>query len=68
MDIIETASGSQTGFLAVDAMEYAECIARILYNTPEENDVIRKAARYIFKKKKTKIFLYNFHIFLQSFV
>lgn len=45
MDIIETSEGSQTGFLAVDAIEYANCIANILYNTKEQNDTIRKAAR-----------------------
>lgn len=46
MDIIETAEGSKTGFLAVDALEYSECIATILYNTIEENNAIRTAARY----------------------
>lgn len=45
MDIIETSVGSQTGYLAVDTMEYAECLATILYNTKEENEVIRDAAR-----------------------
>lgn len=45
MDIVEIAAGSQTGFLAANAQEYAECIADILYNTPEENEKIRTAAR-----------------------
>lgn len=45
MDIVETAAGSQTGYLAVDAIDYAEAIARILYNTKETNDMIRNAAR-----------------------
>lgn len=45
MDIIETSVGSQTGFLAVDTSEYAESLATIIYNTKEENDVIRDAAR-----------------------
>lgn len=45
MDIIETSEGSQTGYLAVDAMDYATCLATILYNTKEENDTIRDAAR-----------------------
>lgn len=45
MDIIETSEGSRTGYLAVDAIEYANCIAKILYNTKEENDKIRAAAR-----------------------
>lgn len=45
MDIVETSPGSQTGYLAVDAIDYAEAIARILYNTRETNDLIRRAAR-----------------------
>uniref|UniRef100_A0A1B0D6I2 GDP-Man:Man(3)GlcNAc(2)-PP-Dol alpha-1,2-mannosyltransferase n=1 Tax=Phlebotomus papatasi TaxID=29031 RepID=A0A1B0D6I2_PHLPP len=45
MDIVETSPASQTGFLAVDAVEYAQCIATILYNDPEDNDTIRTAAR-----------------------
>ncbi|KAJ6647614.1 GDP-Man:Man(3)GlcNAc(2)-PP-Dol alpha-1,2-mannosyltransferase [Pseudolycoriella hygida] len=45
MDIIETSEGSQTGYLAVTAMDYAECLATILYNTKDENDAIRDAAR-----------------------
>lgn len=45
MDIIETSEGSQTGYLAVDAVDYAKSILKILYNTKEENNVIRKAAR-----------------------
>lgn len=45
MDIVETAPGSQTGYLAVDGIDYAEAIARILYNTNETNDIIRSAAR-----------------------
>lgn len=45
MDIVETAMGSQTGYLAVDAIDYAESIARILYNAKETNDTIRNAAR-----------------------
>lgn len=47
MDIVETSRGSQTGYLAVDALEYAECLEAILYNTKEENDVIREAARFV---------------------
>lgn len=53
MDILETSEGSQTGYLAVSTMEYAECLATILYNTKEENDAIRDAARY----NKIKSFL-----------
>lgn len=45
MDIIETSEGSRTGYLAVDAIDYAHSIANILYNTAEENDTIRNAAR-----------------------
>lgn len=45
MDILETSEGSQTGYLAVTNMDYAECLERILYNTKEENDAIREAAR-----------------------
>lgn len=44
-DIIETADGSQTGYLAVDAVEYAQCFASVLYNTKEQNETIRTAAR-----------------------
>lgn len=47
MDIIETSEGSQTGYLAVDALDYAHCIASILYNSNEENEAIRNAARYM---------------------
>lgn len=45
MDIVEISAGSQTGFLAANAQEYAECIADILYNSPDENETIRTAAR-----------------------
>lgn len=45
MDIIETADGSRTGYLAVDSIDYAKCILTILYSTKEENDKIREAAR-----------------------
>lgn len=47
MDIIETSEGSQTGYLAVDAIEYAHCIRSILYNTVEENNTIKNAARFV---------------------
>lgn len=45
MDIVETTEGHRTGYLAVDAVEYAECIQQILENTDEENETIRNAAR-----------------------
>lgn len=65
MDIIETSKGSQTGYLAVDTMEYAEYIATILYNTKEENDVIRSAARYVFHFQIFSI--YTIYICSKSF-
>lgn len=46
MDIIETSEGSQTGYLADEAEDYARCIATILYNTEENNAKIRNAARW----------------------
>lgn len=45
MDIIEMSDGSQTGYLADEAEDYARCIATILYNTKEHNEKIRNAAR-----------------------
>lgn len=47
LDIIETSEGSQNGYLATDAIEYANCILTIIYNTIENNDRIRKAARLV---------------------
>lgn len=58
MDIIETSEGSRTGYLATDAIDYANCIAKILYSTKEENDKIREAARLV---------LHNFHVFVFFF-
>ncbi|XP_037034204.1 GDP-Man:Man(3)GlcNAc(2)-PP-Dol alpha-1,2-mannosyltransferase-like [Bradysia coprophila] len=45
MDIIETSEDSRTGYLAVGAIDYANCIEKILYSTKEENETIRNAAR-----------------------
>lgn len=45
MDIIETSEGSQTGYLADEAEDYARCIATILYNTKDHNERVRNAAR-----------------------
>lgn len=45
MDIIEQSAGSQTGFLADEAEDYAKCIRKILYSKKEENNKIRAAAR-----------------------
>ena len=47
MDIVETSEGSQTGYLADEAEDYARCIVNILYNTKERNERIRNAARYV---------------------
>lgn len=60
MDIIETSEGSQTGYLAVDAIEYAECILTILYNTKEQNETIRNAARASVDRFSEKEFEINF--------
>ncbi|XP_055371937.1 GDP-Man:Man(3)GlcNAc(2)-PP-Dol alpha-1,2-mannosyltransferase [Condylostylus longicornis] len=60
MDIIETSEGCQTGFLAVDAFEYANCILTILYNTKEQNDSIRNAARSSVDRFSEKEFEINF--------
>lgn len=46
MDIVETSEGSRTGYLATDALDYANCLANILYNSKQTNDTIRDAARY----------------------
>lgn len=60
MDIIETSEGSRTGYLAVSAIDYADCIANILYNTKEENEKIRKAARFVlFYSSETRIPFYH---------
>lgn len=44
LDIVETSEGSQNGFLADEAIEYAKCILKILNNTTEENARIQNAA------------------------
>lgn len=44
-DIIETQAGSQNGFLAQDAEEYARILAYIINMTANEKDIIRNAAR-----------------------
>lgn len=48
MDIIQTAEGRRTGYLATDAMDYANCIRTILYNSKEENEKIKEMARYTY--------------------
>lgn len=45
LDIIEISEGSQNGYLANDAVDYANCILNIICNTPKENDAIRDAAQ-----------------------
>lgn len=45
MDIIETSEGSQTGYLADEAEDYANCIATILYSSTEHIERVRNAAR-----------------------
>lgn len=45
MDIVESSEDNQTGYLAIDAAEYAKCILDILNNTNEKNEAIRNAAR-----------------------
>ncbi|KAH8299631.1 hypothetical protein KR044_003816, partial [Drosophila immigrans] len=45
LDIIETSEGSQNGFLATDAIEYAGSILNIILNPPELNANIINAAR-----------------------
>lgn len=59
MDIVETSEGSQTGYLADEAEDYARCIATILYNTKERNEKIRNAARYVNRFKIQSIFALN---------
>lgn len=46
-DIIETSEGSQNGFLATDAVEYAASILNIIINPAETNRNIRDAARCV---------------------
>lgn len=50
MDIIETSEGCRTGYLANDAMDYANSLRTILYNNDEENEKIKTAARCIYNK------------------
>lgn len=45
MDIVETSGDKQTGYLAIEAVDYAKCILEILNNTQEKNEAIRAAAR-----------------------
>lgn len=60
MDIIETSEGSQTGYLAVDAVDYANCFLSVLYNSKEQNEQIRQAARASVDRFSEKEFEINF--------
>lgn len=45
-DIIETQPGSQNGFIAEDAEEYATIMAHIIDMHSEDRNAIKMAARY----------------------
>lgn len=47
-DIIETQPGSQNGFLATEAEEYAKIMAHIINMHPEDRNAIRIVARYYY--------------------
>lgn len=66
MDIIETSRGSQTGFLAVDAIDYASCIATILYTRRDELDAIRARARASVDRFSEREFESNFLRIVES--
>ncbi|XP_016987929.1 GDP-Man:Man(3)GlcNAc(2)-PP-Dol alpha-1,2-mannosyltransferase [Drosophila rhopaloa] len=59
LDIVETSEGSQNGFLAVDAVEYAENILHIIVNNDEMNG-IRTAARASVERFSEQEFEKNF--------
>ncbi|XP_036670678.3 GDP-Man:Man(3)GlcNAc(2)-PP-Dol alpha-1,2-mannosyltransferase [Drosophila suzukii] len=59
LDIVETSEGSQNGFLATDAVEYAENILNIIVNN-EEMDGIRSAARASVERFSEQEFEKNF--------
>uniref|UniRef100_A0A1A9WTJ2 GDP-Man:Man(3)GlcNAc(2)-PP-Dol alpha-1,2-mannosyltransferase n=1 Tax=Glossina brevipalpis TaxID=37001 RepID=A0A1A9WTJ2_9MUSC len=60
LDIIETSEGSQNGYLAADALEYANCILNIMCSPKEEKDMIRNAARSSVERFSEKEFEVNF--------
>ncbi|XP_037939364.1 GDP-Man:Man(3)GlcNAc(2)-PP-Dol alpha-1,2-mannosyltransferase [Teleopsis dalmanni] len=60
LDIIETSEGCQNGYLAADAVEYANCILSIIYNSKEENDAIQNAAISSVERFSEKEFEINF--------
>lgn len=55
-DIIETQPGSQTGFLAEEAEEYAKIIAYIICMHPESRKTIRLAARASVSRFSSELF------------
>lgn len=55
-DIIETQTGSQNGFLAFRAEEYAQIMAYVIEMTPNEKNTIRGAARASVHRFSTKQF------------
>ncbi|XP_046818539.1 GDP-Man:Man(3)GlcNAc(2)-PP-Dol alpha-1,2-mannosyltransferase isoform X1 [Vespa crabro] len=55
-DIIETQPGSQTGFLAEEAEEYAKIIAHIINMYPEDKKTIRLAARASVSRFSSELF------------
>lgn len=55
-DIIETQPGSQTGFLAEEAEEYAKIIAYIINMHPEDKKTIRLAARASVNRFSNELF------------
>ncbi|KAJ8679055.1 hypothetical protein QAD02_014842 [Eretmocerus hayati] len=59
-DIIETQSGSQNGFLATKAEEYAQIIAYIIKMTPREKDMMRNAARSSVQRFSNEHFVKEF--------
>ncbi|XP_015171322.1 PREDICTED: GDP-Man:Man(3)GlcNAc(2)-PP-Dol alpha-1,2-mannosyltransferase [Polistes dominula] len=55
-DIIETQPGSQTGFLAEEAEEYAKILAYIINMHPEDKKTIRLAARASVNRFSNELF------------
>lgn len=66
LDIIETSEGSQTGFLAVDPLDYANAIATILYTSKDELDAIRVRARASVDRFSEREFENNFSKIFES--
>ncbi|XP_017464833.1 PREDICTED: GDP-Man:Man(3)GlcNAc(2)-PP-Dol alpha-1,2-mannosyltransferase [Rhagoletis zephyria] len=60
LDIIETSEGSQNGYLATNAVEYANCILSIICSSREVNETIRNAARSSVERFSEEEFEVNF--------